>query len=128
MTDESPTPLEELVDERRRALRINKAELAARAGTHSGHLRKVLTGKATLTADMAAALDHALEWPGGELRRRLAALEHEHSPPADSDSSLRAELQRLHRELREVRSREQQLMDRIDKITQGDGEEESATA
>lgn len=128
MEDESSTPLEELVEARRLEIRINKTELAARAGTNSGHLRKVLTGKANLTSNMKAALDHALEWPHGELNRRLGAAEREHSPPAPSGSSLEAELRQLQKELMDLRSREQQLIDRIDEITHDDDDDESAIA
>lgn len=81
MADESPTPLEELVEERRLELRIKKQELAARAAVHPSHLRKVLVGKASLTPDLSAALDHALEWPRGELNRRLGPRANEHAPP-----------------------------------------------
>lgn len=99
MVDESPTPLEELVDDRRREMLLNKTELAAQAGVHPGHLRKVLTGKAKLTPDLAAALEHVLKWPRGEINRRLGAGENEHAPPADSAE--RAELIRKTRELRD---------------------------
>lgn len=86
MTDDSPTRLEIVVEDRRLDLGLQKQQVAERAGVTASYLRRVLNGKQALSADVQAGLERALQWPRGRLsgfrnpREPQAPL----SPPAGS--------------------------------------------
>lgn len=75
-----------VVRERREALGLTKSELARRAHVTRSTLHEIETGQRSfLQAHTYLALDDALEWAAGTLRRRVSG---EPDPPADPPSPI----------------------------------------